>query len=455
MDNKTLWETALAEFELALSQPIFQTWFTRTRILKKEKGIVEIGCPNTHTKERLETRHYRLIKSALDRVTKEDNELTFTIDAQTPALKTPIGPLFETPKTPGTPSKEGDPKNAHGLFEQYTFNNFIIGPNNNLAYAVAQAIVATPGKVYNPLFLYSGVGLGKTHLIQAIGNEIIKKHPALKVIYCTGEAFTNELLEEIQRARQKRGTASRFRNKFRKVDVLIIDDVQFIAGRETTQEEFFHTFNALYMAKKQIVLASDKPPSEISKLAPRLSSRFSSGMTADMQPPDVDVRNAILRRKRTEFALEISNEVIDFIAQAVSSNVRDLEGAFTQVITFAQTQNLAPSLELAQKVLGKTKVTATPRVRSREIIKVIATYFDVTQQELKGPRRLKGIVVPRQIAMYLLRSYTDTPLAGIGEILGGRDHTTVMHGVEKIENQLARSPKVQQDLRNLKAMLRV
>jgi len=316
---------------------------------------------------------------------------------------------------------------------------------------VALAVAQKPGKAYNPVFFYSSVGLGKTHLMQAIGNEIIKKHQDLSVLYCTGESFTNELLDSIQSGQRK--TTADFRDKFRTVDVLLIDDIQFIAGREKTQEEFFNTFNALYMGKKQIVLTSDRPPREISKLEARLSSRFVGGMIADMQAPDMDVRVAILRNKARTLKITVPDEVIDTIAEGVETNIRELEGTFNQVLTYAKAQGLDLTPETVIKILGdnfkKQKTVATPK----KILKTVCTYYTVKSTDIKGKRRVKEIVRPRQVAMYLLKNLTELPLVQIGELLGGRDHTTVMHGVGKIEKLLEENIQIREQVSVVKKQI--
>jgi len=442
MTNEELWEAALAELELTLSEGNFKTWFPQTTILKREKRLIEIGCPTSYSRDRLEQRHYHQIKKILDRLTGEANELIFTVNTSPKLPEKPLGPLL-SPQPP--------PQKGIGLFPNYTFENFVVGPCNNLAHAVAQAVVQKPGRVYNPFFLYSGVGLGKTHLIQAIGNEILKKHPQLSVLYCTGESFTNELLDSIQSGSRK--TTAKFRKKFRSTDVLLIDDIQFIAGRETTQEEFFHTFNALFMEKKQIVLTSDRPPQDIAKLEERLSSRFVGGMLADIQPPDFDVRVAILRNKARALRVQVPDEVIDAIAAAVETNIRELEGTFHQVLTYAKTQNLELNVDTVKKALGSKflsqKVSPTPR----EILQAVCSYYTVKLKELRGKRRPKEIVRPRQVAMYLLRTMTELPLTQIGELLGGRDHTTVMHGVEQIEKLTQENIQLREQIRVIKKQI--
>lgn len=450
MDDKTLWKTTLDQLELELSTPIFQTFFKNTKITKMEESMMEIACANQAAKERIETRHYSQLKTIIDGLTKKEISLNFVVDNSLKPIND-LGPLFQTTK-----KEEAVKIVTHkdtGLYPQYTFDNFVVGANNNLAHAVALSIAENPGKVYNPLFLYAGVGLGKTHLIQAIGNHILKTQPSKRVIYCTGETFTNELLESIYKAKQFRDATTSFRKKFRETDVLIIDDIQFIAGRETTQEEFYHTFNALYPAGKQIILASDRPPKEIDKLEERLVSRFSSGMIADMQAPDVDMRNAILRKKREQLKSNLSDEIIDFIAQISPSNIRDLEGKFLQVIALTQTSGGSIDLEKLKSFFGKNQGHVTERISSKTIFSAVTKYFEITTQDLKDKSRKREVVVPRQIAMYLMHSLTDISLVQIGELLGGRDHTTIMHGDEKIKKEVVTNQKIQEDVKNIKSLL--
>jgi len=448
MEKKDIWRTVLSSIQLELSDAIFKTWFSGTNIYSLKKNSVEVSCDLKYKKDLLEERYYGLIKRNLEEVLGRKVELSIIVNLENKPIKEPLGPLFDIEKT------EEDRLNKKyeesGLFRDFNFDNYVIGPNNRLAYAVAEAIVENPGSLYNPFFLYSGVGLGKTHLIQAIGNAILTNKKSVRVLYRTGETFTNELIESIQ----QRSTAAKFRNKFRNVDVLLIDDVQFIAGRESTQEEFFHTFNSLHMAKKQIILASDRPPKDIARLEERLSSRFASGMIADLQSPDVDIRNAILRNKRSNLKVAVSDEVIDYISQNVTSNVRELEGVFVQIITFAKTLDEEISLDIAKRVVGDSRQISS-KTNLNDILKTVAEYYSIKVSELKGSKRPKSIVVPRQIAMFLIRSINETPLMTIGDALGGRDHSTILHGINKVEKELLEDPKVRQDIKNLRQNLNI
>lgn len=443
MDNQTLWKITLEQLELEISPPALQTWFSKTAIINREGPLIEIGCPTSYIRNRLETYHQAQIKKILDQITKESTNIIFKVAKTAPSGRPdrPLGPLFNKEEKMSTSRHR-----RAGLSPQYTFNNFVVGNNNNLAFAVAAGIAENPGKKYNPFFLHSDVGLGKTHLMQAIGNKILENNPHLKVLYCTSENFANQLIQAIQNR-----TTARFKQKFRNVDLLLIDDIQFIAGRESTQEEFFHTFNALYLDQKQIVLTSDKPPKEIPKLEKRLSSRFGSGMTADIQPPDIDIRLAILRKKREILGLEVDDDVLAFVAGAVPSNVRDLEGALNVVVTLAQTQQVSPTIELARQAID-TRTTKEPPTPEK-IIHTVCEYFTVQPKELKGKRRPARIAQPRQIAMYLMRAEAQLPFAEIGNELGGRDHTTVMHGVAKIEKLIHQDAGVGEQVRVIKSKI--
>ena len=443
MDNNTLWKITLEQLELELSFAILQTWFSKTTIINRDGAMIEIGCPTVYIKNRLETYHQAQIKKILDRITKEQVNITFKVAENKPSdqQEPPLGPLFNKEKKVVT--------NQHrkaGLSPRYTFDNFIVGNNNNLAFAVAHNITENLGKKYNPFFLHSDVGLGKTHLMQAIGNKVLESNPSLKVLYCTSEMFANQLIQAIRNR-----TTATFKQKFRKLDLLLIDDIQFIAGRESTQEEFFHTFNALYLDQKQIVLTSDKPPKEIPRLERRLSSRFGSGMLADIQPPGIDTRLAILREKREELGLEVGDDVLEHIAEAIPSNIRDLEGALNVVVTSAQNQQTSPTVVLARQTLGNhtTKELPTPE----KVIRAICEHFAVQPKELKGKRRPARIAQPRQLAMYLMRVESDLSFAEIGNELGGRDHTTVMHGVKKIEKLIHKDARIEKHIRALKEQL--
>ncbi len=424
MDKNTLWKTILEQLRVSLSAAEFQTWLAHTTLENYNDTSLTINCPSSYIKKKLDNTYRTQIETIVADIIGKEPKIQFKIRNLTKETDHNLGPLFKEKKKEQARRKQK--LKESGLAPHYTFSNFVVGSNNNLAHAVAHSISQQPGKRYNPFFLYSKVGLGKTHLMQAIGNAILKNHPQKIVLYCTSENFANQLIQAIQNR-----TTAAFKKKFRNVDVLLIDDIQFIAGRETTQEEFFHTFNALHMEQKQIVLTSDKAPKEIPELEERLSSRFGSGMLADMQFPDFDIRLAILQKKRDELDLEISDDVLKYIAEATPSNIRELEGALNQVVTLAETKSIKPTTKLAKQLLGeppqKTPVSPT------KIINAVCKYYTLKTKDLKGKRRPVRIARPRQIAMYLMRKETQLPYEEIGNQLGGRDHTTVMHGVEKVE----------------------
>ena len=322
-----------------------------------------------------------------------------------------------------------------GLNRKYTFDTYVVGDNNSFAHAAAVAVAESPAEIYNPLFIYGGVGLGKTHIMQSIGNYILTKDPNKKVMYVTSEAFTNELVESIKNDRTN--TNQKFRDKYRKVDVLLIDDIQFIAGKESTQEEFFHTFNALRESKKQIVISSDRPPKDIATLEDRLRSRFEWGLTVDIAPPSYETRMAILRKKAEFENLNVPNEILEYIANNIKSNIRELEGSLTKLTAYAKFTHNDLSIALAEEALRDIIFPNETRdVTPDLIIKTVSDHFNITPADITSHKRNKEIVYPRQIAMYLCRAMTDVPLATIGKLIGNRDHTTVIHGADKISDAI-------------------
>lgn len=459
LDSERLWKAVLAELQLSLSELNYNTWFKNTLARNLTENSLEIVVSSSYAKKRMQTQFYSLIESSVNKIGKGKYKLSFAIEDIEKIKKkngiqkeTEIGPLF---KTAEKTIKEINLKDT-GLHPKFTFENYLMGKTNQLAYAIATTVAEKPGEAYNPYFLYSGVGLGKTHLMQAIGHRILQKNPNVKVLYCTGESYTNEFIEALQGKKGGKYAGNTFRNKYRNVDVLLIDDVQFIAGKEATQEEFFHTFNTLLMSQKQIVLTSDRPPKDFTNLEARIKSRFGSGIIADIQAPDVEMRTAILRAKRDRNNEEIPNEALDYIAERVSTNVRELEGAYLQVLTFAKATGKKVTKELAAEALGQSIIEQTSKpINLNQILKLVSNYYSITIKELKGKKRSKDIVIPRHIAMYLMYDLTKTPLTSIGELLGGRDHTTVMHGVKKIEEELLIEPQTKEDIANIKQMLHI
>ncbi|MCI6730845.1 MAG: chromosomal replication initiator protein DnaA [Lachnospiraceae bacterium] len=339
-----------------------------------------------------------------------------------------------------------------GLIQKYTFDNFVVGSNNRMAHAASLAVAESPAEAFNPLFIYGGVGLGKTHLMHSIGNYILDKDPAKKVMYVTSEIFTNDLIESIRKKNNNNdNTTAEFRAKYRNNDVLLIDDIQFISGKDSTQEEFFHTFNTLYQAKRQIIISSDRPPSELELLEERLRSRFQGGLTVDISEPDYETRMAILRKKEADEGYNIDTEIIKYIATHVKSNIRELEGALTKIVAFSRLQNTQITLEMASEILKDQLGPAEPREITPElIIETVADHFHVSVKDLISPKRSKDIAHPRQIAMYLCKEMTNVPLIKIGTCLGNRDHATIIHGCEKIKKDLNDNESLQSAIDTLK-----
>lgn len=453
LNEKTTWDAVLAEMELTLSALEFGTWFKNTYIEAIADDYVLIVCPSTYAVDTLKKKYLSLIQNGVTKIGKKEREVRFVVGhKEMQSQKAQEGPLF----TFKAAVDESPRNNTANLNPQFTFENYVMGANNRLAYSIATAVADNPGRVYNPFFIYSSVGLGKTHLMQAVGNRVLQKNPNAKVYYCTSEDFTNELIEAVQSGKTKgKYTSNKFREKYRNVDVLLIDDIQFIAKKESTQEEFFHTFNTLHMAQKQIVVTSDRPPKDFTNIEERITSRLGMGIIADIQSPDVETRIAILRNKRDKNSDEMPNEIIDFIAENVATNIRELEGAYLQVLTFARATGQDLNLRTAQEALGQSiKIQAAKPLNVNQILKTVSSYYNVTLTDIKGKRRTKELVVPRQMAMYMLYELTQTPFLTIGELLGNRDHTTIMHGVKKIEKELKDLGRTKQDYLSLKQLLR-
>jgi len=451
MNNQKIWQTALENLKITLSPASFNTWFPKTFIvnikpINEERQIVEIGCPNPFVSQTVENRYYGLIKDALDQITGKKNDLVFIVKQVPQALVTKKNfsqPLFEKPEEK---PEVVEAITQAGLKDDFNFDNFAVSSTNQMAYAAAQAIVKSPGKAYNPLFLYGGVGVGKTHLMQAIGNAILVKNPRIKLVYCTGEEFTNEIVEAIRKK-----TTDEFKKKYRTVKILLVDDIQFIAGRERVQEEFFHTFNALWKVGGQIVLTSDRPPLEIKKLEARLRSRFEGGLIIDIQPPDFELRTAILLIKAKQREVNLPIDLAKLIAGNITST-RALEGFLAKIINETQVKNTPLTTELITALLGTTASSENPPriVKPKEIISATASYFNLKVSEIVGTGRIKKVALARQISMYLLRNDLKIPLMEIGRLLGGKDHTTIMYGVEKITKLLPNHEDLRVDIAEIR-----
>ena len=441
---QTLWQTVLNDLELQVSKAVFQTFISQMSLLSINDSIATIGCNQPMLINFVEKRYYQMIKKTLDSYTQSDLKLVFNAK-KTDGKKQIDGPLF----TLKIDSHTGTPVIDVKLNPNYTFENFAVSTSNHMAYAAATAVASAPGTSYNPLFLYGGVGVGKTHLMQAIGHFSFQKKSKLKLIYCTGEEFTNEIIEAIGNK-----TTSLFKKKYRQLDLLLIDDVQFIAGKYFIQEEFFHTFNAIQQVKGQIVMTSDRPPEEINKLELRLKSRFEGGLTIDIGQPDFELRTAILLIKAKQRKIDLPIELAKLLASNVE-NIRKLEGVFIRVLTEAQIRNVAIDNELIKSVLGKTvkESPAKNNINPAKVIDIVASYFNLKLSQLKSNKRDRIFALPRQILYYLLRVEVGVPLMDIGELLGGRDHTTILYGVRKISNLLSTDEKIQEDIMGIKNKL--
>jgi chromosomal replication initiator protein len=440
--NEQLWQSVLGEIELDVSRGSYVTWFKNTSLLKHDGGEVVVGVPNIFAKQQLEVKYQELVKKTLVNNSIPVKSLSFKIHSTFKPKKSDE----EHQSTTTTVITKPTTKNEASLNEKYTFETFIVGSSNELAHAACQAIVQNPGNKYNPLFVYGGVGLGKTHLIQAVGNEIVAKNPNAKVLYITSEQFVNEFLESIRY--KKKGFADRYRN----ADVLIVDDMQFIANKEKTQEEFFHTFNALHQANKQVIISSDKPPKSIPTLTERLRSRFEWGMTVDISAPDFETRCAILEIKASSSGVELSRETVEYLATHIQTNIRELEGGLNQLLAFCEMRGLEPDISVASSLMSNARLRPK-HITPKQVVERTAKHFSIAIDEILGPKRDKDIVVPRQIAMYLLRSELHLSFPKVARELGRKDHTTAIHSVEKIEKNLSLDQSMRQHVNEIKERL--
>ncbi len=447
-----LWQETLAQLEKSLNPQHYATWIRPIRLIGMDKDLVSLEVPNRFVLDWVRDHYAELLRSTISRVGAVEYRLQFQIaprgsarDLPTPKEE-PVRPLV-VPMEEGT---EGGKKwlGPLNLNPKYTFEEFVSGSSNQFAFAAAMAVANNPATTYNPLFIYGGVGLGKTHLVNAVGNAIHKKNPEMRVCYYTSEKFMNELINSLRYAKM-----DEFRNKFRSMDVLLIDDVQFIAGKERTQEEFFHTFNALYESHKQIVVTSDKFPKEIPGLEERLRSRFEWGLIADIQAPDVETKQAILKMKAEQNGIYLPEEVALFLANSVSSNVRELEGFLVRIGAYASLTATPVTLAMAKEVLKDILVEKNRELSVEEIQKTVAAHFNVKVSDLKSPKRLKALVLPRQVAMYLARQLTSASYPDLGERFGGKDHSTIIHAIKKIEKQLEEDMQLRSTIATLRNAL--
>lgn len=458
MDLQALWQSALGEIELTLSKANFTTWFRNTFITSYENGRIVVAVPNTFTKSWLERKYHDAIAKALRSACPTPiREIHYRVEVRNTTVL-PIEHLAEAAiadipsnetmgqemgDSPSFVGEAGSRRAAElGLNPRYTFPQFIVGKNNELAHAACMAVSAKPGQAYNPLFIYGGVGMGKTHLLQAIGHHVCQENTGSRVQYVTCERFTNEFIHAV-----RSGAANDFKDRYRTVDVLLIDDIQFLTGKEGTQEEFFHTFNTLHQNNKQIVIASDRPPKDIQTLESRLQSRFEWGMMIDITKPDFETRVAILQAKAREKNYPLSTEILHTIAGAIQSNIRELEGALNKIIAYHQFKNIQPSVGSIQPLLQSFTPTITKRtVSPRLLIEAVSGHYDISLEQIVGKSREQRFALPRQIAMYLLREETKCSFPTIGDHLGGRDHTTAMHACDKITHLIQDDSQVKQDI---------
>lgn len=441
--DRSVWKSVLGEIELSVSRATFVTWFKNTELVSETDELITVAVPNIFSKQQFEVKFNPRIKEILAHDPAGPQQINYIV--KTSGKRSVISRETSSPtnakKTSHTPHTT--------LNQKYTFENFIVGSSNDLAYTACQTVAKMPGEKYNPLFLYGGVGLGKTHLMQAVGNEILAHSPEKVVRYISSATFAGDFIDSIRY--KKKGFADKYRN----VDVLIVDDIQFIASKEKTQEEFFHTFNALHQANKQIIISSDKPPRSIPTLTERLRSRFEWGMAIDIQLPDFETRCAILESKASQVGFTLDRDVVEYMANSIKTNVRELEGVLNQLLANAELRGLTPDLAMAEGFIKNSRSTRPQYLTAKQIIDRTARYFQISSDEICSPKRDKHIIVPRQIAMYLLRSELHLSFPRIAQELGRKDHTTAIHSVDKIEKASKLDFSIREQLTEIKEALYV
>jgi len=448
MNPTHMWSAALGELQLQMTQATFDTWLRDSRLLRYEDGTFVIAVKNGYAKDWLEHRLAATIKRTLARLAERTVDVKFVVGAEKPPSEEADIPLLQTADPSPQPAPERQPArttSSRDLNPRYSFDTFVVGPGNRLAHAASMAVTESPATAYNPLFLYGGVGLGKTHLLHAVGHAC--QQQGIDTLYVSSETFTNDLIEAI-----RSHTTDAFREKYRTADVLLVDDIQFIAGKERTQEEFFHTFNALHGSDKQIVLSSDRAPKALSTLEKRLCSRFEWGLIADIQAPDLETRIAILRSKAAFSGTRVSDEILSVIATQVKSNIRELEGALNQVVAMARLTDQPLTPEIAEVALGNL-LPQRRELPAGEILERVARHFGLEPQQLTGRSRKREIARPRQIVMYLVREETDASLPQIGELLGGRDHSTILYGCDRVAELLEEDVELRREVTTLRQHL--
>ena len=449
MNNEELWQAALGELELSLSKVNFTTWFKNTFISSFSENKVIISVPNTFTKTWLEQKYNNDIKKTLQKLTSSAGiEIIYKIEPRYPANTNTViaQDVHIVLNTPAENPEKRDRLNKFGLNPKYTFETFIVGKGNELAHAACQAVAARPGKAYNPLFIYGGVGLGKTHLLHAVGHELLKKNTEAKIIYTASEKFTNDFIHSVRCKKMEE-----FRAKYRDADLLLIDDIQFIANKEGTQEEFFHTYNTLHQSDRQIIISSDRSPKDIPGLDDRLQSRLEWGMVADIASPDLETRIAILEAKCQEKKYSLDKRILQFIAANILNNIRELEGVLNKIIAYHQLRNSPPSFENIKGIVsGFAPAKTRKNINSNHLLKAICDFYNLENEEIMSKTREQRISMPRQILMYLMRNEIKSSFPNIGKELGGRDHTTVMHACKKIGKEIENNIQLKQEIETLK-----
>jgi chromosomal replication initiator protein len=433
MTHHTIWQNVLEYIRQGITDVEYHTWFEKIRPMAVNAGVLELGVPNSFAADWIKKHYSEIVEEALLRLGAQVPRFELRV-VLSPAVQEDI---FAVAK----PVTSSDSRGR--LNSKYTFENFVVGTNNNLVHAASVAVAESPGRAYNPLFIYGGVGLGKTHLMHAVGHSVAARFPQLRIEYVTTETFTNELINAIREDRM-----SEFRERYRSIDLLLVDDIQFIAGKERTQEEFFHTFNALYEAHKQIILSSDRPPKDILTLESRLRSRFEWGLITDIQAPELETRIAILKMNSEYRNMRIPEEVLEYIARQITSNIRELEGALMRVIAYASLNGVELNRVVASRALSDVFTARESSHSPDQIITATAQHFGLAVEDLRSSGRRKEVVIPRQVAMYLVRELTNASLPEIGHHFGGRDHTTVLYAIQKVQEM------VDSDL-NLQGVIRV
>jgi chromosomal replication initiator protein len=445
-DINAIWSSIKAELQLSVSLAHFNTWISPLSATSWEVGegisTLELGCPSTFVRAMILDKYKGQIIEAAERISGKEVKLSVIIGEK--AVNTKDIPVSESPLFSQEPQSQIQ-GTQHNLNPRLTMETYVVGSSNNFAHAAAMGVIKNPGRKYNPLFIYGGVGLGKTHLMHAIGHEILASNPRAKILYISAETFGNDLIASLQSKK-----IANFKKRYRSCDVLMVDDIQFISGKEYTQEEFFHTFNELYMSERQIILTSDRPPQEIPKIEERLSSRFLGGLTVDIQPPDYEMRAAILTQKAKEMGITVSSQALSLIAEHSATNARELEGIFRRIVALADSKNQTVNPELVSGFYGVVQEGRRMRLRPNIIIGKVAKYYGFKTQELTNNSRKAPLVAARHVAMFLIKTELDIPHEQIGEIFGGRDHTTIMHAVEKITTEISTNQQVGRAISEIK-----